>query len=95
MLKIETRRIIVTLPESLLGDLKRFVPARKRNQVIVAATEEALRKMKLLAALEETAGAWTDENHPGLTSPEDVDLWLRDVRSRWRTSPADGEDGVG
>ena len=95
MLKAPTRRIIVTLPESLLGDLKRFVPARKRNEVIVAATEELVRKMRLLAVLEETAGAWTDENHPDLATPGDVETWLRDVRARWRTSPPEGEDAVG
>lgn len=95
MPKMPTRRVIVTFPESLLGDMKRFVPARKRNEVIVAATEELVRKMRLLAVLEETAGAWTDENHPDLATPEDVDAWLRDVRVRWRTSPPDGEDAVG
>lgn len=95
MLKDPTRRIIVTFPESLLGDMKRFVPARKRNEVIVAATEELLRKMRLLAVLEETAGAWTDENHPDLAAPEDVDTWLRDVRARWRTSNSEGEDDLG
>lgn len=95
MLKAPTRRIIVTLPESLLGDMNRFVPARKRNAIIVAATEELVRKMRLLAVLDETAGTWTDENHPDLATPEDVEPWLRDVRARWRTSPPEGEDGLG
>jgi hypothetical protein len=95
MLKVPTRRIIVTFPESLLGDMNRFVPARKRNEVIVAATEEMVRKMRLLAVLDESAGAWTDRNHPDLATPEDVGLWLRDVRARWRTSPPAGEDGLG
>ena len=95
MLKIPTRRVIITFPESLLGDMKRFVPARKRNEVIVAATEELVRKMRLLAVLEETAGAWTDENHPDLTTPEDVEIWLRDTRARWRTSPPEGGGAVG
>lgn len=95
MLKVPTRRVIVTFPEALLGDMKRFVPARKRNEVIVAATEELVRKMRLLAVLEETTGAWTDENHPDLATPEDVELWLRDVRARWRTAPPEGEDAVG
>jgi hypothetical protein len=95
MLKAQTRRIIVAFPESLLGDMKRFVPARKRNEVIVAATEELLRKIRLLAVLEETAGTWTDENHPNLATSEDVEAWLGDVRARWRTTAPEGEDGLG
>jgi hypothetical protein len=95
MLKTPTRRIIVAFPESLLGDIDRFVPARKRNEVIVAATEDLVRKMRLLVVLDETAGAWTDENHPDLSTSEDVELWLRDVRARWRIPPPEGEDGLG
>ncbi|NPV81520.1 MAG: hypothetical protein HPY52_14875 [Firmicutes bacterium] len=31
-------------------------------------------------ALRETAGAWTDENHPDLTSIEDIHRWLEEIR---------------
>jgi len=42
-----TRRISATFPATLLDDLERYVPPRKRNQVIVAATEAYVRKLKL------------------------------------------------
>jgi len=82
-----TRRINATFPASLLDDLERYVPPRKRNQVIVAATEAYVRKLKLLAVLKETAGAWDDASHPEMATPEDIDRWLRNIRSSWRSEP--------
>ncbi len=32
-----------------------------------------------LAALDETAGAWTDENHPDLKTDEEIDRWLANL----------------
>jgi hypothetical protein len=80
-----TRRINTTFPVTLLDDLERYVPPRKRNQVIVAATEAYVRKLKLLAVLKETAGAWDDASHPEMATPEDIDRWLRNIRSSWRS----------
>jgi len=82
-----TRRINTTFPATLLDDLERYVPPRKRNQVIVAATEAYVRKLKLLAVLKETAGAWDDASHPEMATPEDIDRWLRNIRSSWRSEP--------
>lgn len=31
-------------------------------------------------ALRETAGAWTDENHPNLNSIDDIHRWLEEIR---------------
>jgi uncharacterized protein (UPF0305 family) len=87
MPKAATKRIDVTFPVQLLEDLGKYVPPRKRNQVIVAATENYVRKLKLLAVLKETAGAWDDESHPELATPEDIDRWLREIRSSWRSEP--------
>ena len=83
----ETRRINVTFPAGLLEDLDRLTPPRKRNQVIVAATADYVRRLKLLAVLKETAGAWDDESHPELATPQDIDRWLRQLRSNWRRAP--------
>ena len=92
MLRTASRRVNVTFPESLLGELHRYVPARKRNQVIVAATKDYVRKLKLLMVLKETAGAWDNEDHPELATSEDVDHWLRQVRSQWRDESLWQED---
>jgi hypothetical protein len=83
----ETRRINVVFPVRLLEDLDRLAPPRKRGQIIVAATAEYVRRLKLLTAIKETAGAWGDESHPELSTPEDIDRWLRQIRATWRREP--------
>ncbi|MFQ6015942.1 MAG: hypothetical protein ACE5NP_10935 [Anaerolineae bacterium] len=80
---VEKRRINVTFPVSLLADLDRVVPSRERNRFIVEATERALRRRLLLKALRESAGAWSDEDHPDLMTVEDVDRYVRRIRETW------------
>jgi hypothetical protein len=33
--------------------------------------------------LEETFGAWSDEDYPEFATDEDIDRWLREFRARW------------
>jgi hypothetical protein len=87
----ETRRINVTFPEHLLDELDKLAPPRKRGQIIVKATAEYVRKLKLLAAIKESAGAWDDASHPELAAPADIDRWLRESRGSWRQE-LPGED---
>ena len=88
----KTRRINVTFPEHLLAELDELVPPRKRSQVIVMATTEYVRKLKLLSAIKETAGAWDEASHPELTTPADVDRWIREVRGIWRQEPLEEQE---
>ena len=83
----ETRRINVIFPVQLLKELDELAPSRRRSQIIVAATTEYVRRLKLLRAIQETAGIWKDASHPGLATPEDIDKWLRQMRSSWRREP--------
>jgi hypothetical protein len=78
-----TRRINVTFPVSLLEELRRYVPRRKRGEFIVEATEKELRRRRLLSALRESAGAWSDEDHPDLMTVEDVNRYVRRLRETW------------
>ena len=59
--------------------------------MIVAATEAYVHKLKLLAVLKETAGTWDDASHPETATPEDIDRWLRNIRSSWRSEPLTAE----
>ena len=77
----DTRRINVTLPTTLLEELDSLVPAGKRSQVIAKAVATYLSRLKVLAAIRETQGAWRDEDHPELATPEDVSAWVRALRS--------------
>lgn len=46
--------------------------------------EEIRRKIKRLMVLKETAGAWSDEDHPELATFEDIDRWVEKIRLQWR-----------
>ncbi|MBN1935999.1 MAG: hypothetical protein JW934_15120 [Anaerolineae bacterium] len=85
----KTQRINVTFPEHLLAELDRLVPLRKRSQVIVMATAEYVRRLKLLSAIQETAGAWDEASHPELATPADIDCWIGELRGVWRQQDAE------
>ena len=78
-------RLNIVLPEPLLNELKELVPARQRGRFIAEALEGALRRKRLLAVLDETAGAWTDENHPEMADGPAIDRWIEENRrsARW------------
>lgn len=82
---VKRERISIYFPKPLLDDLRAYVPARKRTAMIVEATEKEMRRWKLLAALERSAGAWKDEDHPELATSEDIDRYIRELRSTWRS----------
>jgi hypothetical protein len=78
-------RISIYFPKPLLDDLRKLVPARKRTALIVDLTQKEVERLKLLAALERTAGAWKDEDYPELATDEDIDRYIRDLRASWHT----------
>ncbi|MBX3016156.1 MAG: hypothetical protein KF832_31835 [Caldilineaceae bacterium] len=79
----EAQKITVTIPITLLNRLNERIPKRQRSEFIVEAIEEYLALEEQSAAIEETAGAWTDEHHPDLHSGEAIDRWLTEFRKGW------------
>ncbi len=79
----QAQKITVTLPRELIKRLDVRVPSRQRSRFIANAIESRLAIEEQLAALEETAGSWSDDNHPDMKSGEDIDRWLRDLRQSW------------
>lgn len=77
------QKITVTLPQAVLARLRAHVPARQRSRFILEAIEERLELEEQIAALDETAGAWSDQSHPEMRTEEDIDRWLRDLRRSW------------
>ena len=45
--------------------------------------EERLDLEEQIAALDETAGAWSEQNHPEMRTDEDIDRWIGDLRRSW------------
>jgi Arc/MetJ-type ribon-helix-helix transcriptional regulator len=79
----DTKKITVTLPNKLIQRLQKQVPVRQRSEFVAEALEEHLTLAEQVAALEESAGAWTEADHPELRTPEDVERWLSQVRGSW------------
>jgi hypothetical protein len=73
-------RLNIRVPRELIDELKRLVPARKRSQLIVAATAEAVARLKQQEALQEES-IWSDESHPDLMSQQDINDYLSEVRT--------------
>jgi len=89
---VETKRINVTFPTTLLEELRRYVPRRERNKFILEATERELEKIRTLKAIQESAGAWSDEDHPDLMTVEDVNHYVRELRERGAPKSWDWDD---
>ena len=77
---VQAQKITVTLPRELIERLNDRVPSRQRSDFIANAIESQLAIEEQLAAVEETAGIWTEEKHPELKTEEDIDVWLRNLR---------------
>jgi hypothetical protein len=87
----------VTFPASLLDQMARLVPPRERNSFVVAATAKALQAARLRAAIAslEQQPAWSENDHPGLASDEDVDRYVRSLRESWTASTWEALAGEG
>ena len=78
-------RVNLTFPADLLADVAAIVAPRRRNQFIVDATADAVRRMRLAQVigrlrLETT---WTDERHPELAGDADVASYVDRLRGAW------------
>lgn len=74
------RKVTVTLPVSLLNRLDDLVPSRRRSAFIARAIEEQLAVVEQAVAIEESAGAWRDEDYPDMITNADIDRWLAELR---------------
>ena len=77
------QRITVAIPTSLLERLHKRISTRQRSQFIIQAIEEQLALAEQVSALDEAVGLWNDELHPELQTPDDVNQWVKSLRSSW------------
>jgi metal-responsive CopG/Arc/MetJ family transcriptional regulator len=80
---MDTQKITITLPKGLLLRLREHVPARQRSRFILEALEERLALEEQVAALEESAGIWSEQDYPEMRTEADIDRWLSDLRRSW------------
>ena len=79
-IRTTTQKITVSVPSDVLALMDQYVLPRQRSSFIVEAIREHLDRIIDLEVFEETAGAWTEENHPDMRTPEDIDRWLTELR---------------
>ena len=80
----ETQKVTITLPKLVLQQLDELIPARQRSRFIAEALADQL------LALEESAGAWSDEGHPEMMDDEAIDRWLAGLRANWASERQQG-----
>jgi hypothetical protein len=69
----------LVFPEDLLQAIDKLVGKRGRSKFVVEATRKELKRIRLQEALEKTAGAWKDEDHPEIKE-KGTYRWVRDLR---------------
>lgn len=75
-------RMNVLLPAEVAKDLREYVPPRKRARFVAEAIERELRRLRLEAALDASAGAWQDADHPDLADGPAIDRWIAEGRAQ-------------
>jgi len=74
----------LVFPTELLQTIDQLVGKRKRSKFVVEAAKEKIARERFLKALNEAAGAWTDEDHPDLNTNEDIRIYLDRVRNSYQ-----------
>ena len=70
-------RVNITLPTTLLEELKSTVPPRYRSPVIANAVSEKIAKIKREEGLKKLKGVWTKAGGPAFKSDKEVTAWRR------------------
>jgi hypothetical protein len=78
----DKERLNLYLPKDLVEDLRRLVPNRERTQFVIDALTKELQHIRLKAAMEQSYGAWSDEDHPELATFDDINRWIEENRLR-------------
>lgn len=73
-------RMNLYITKSVMDELRRAVPARERTKFVEEVLARELRRLKLREAIEKSYGAWKDEDHPDMMTPEDIDRWIEEQR---------------
>lgn len=75
----------LSLPDDLLDELRRTVPARQRSAFVVEAIRERLALIAQLGAVRESAGTWSNKGRP------DPSRAIRAGREAWAERGAAAE----
>jgi hypothetical protein len=76
----------ILVKKSLVDELNQIIPFTERQQFVEEILARELRRRKLRIVLKKSYGAWKDEDHPELTSYEDVNSWVESIRKKDKPS---------
>ena len=76
----KTEKVSVTLPKELAGEIREIVSPGEVSSFFAEALEHYLAYRKQKIALEKGFGAWKDESHPDLNTPQDSAAYVRGIR---------------
>jgi hypothetical protein len=79
--KAKTEKMSVTLPKELAGEIRTVASQGEISAFFTEALEHYLAYRKQSIALEKGFGAWKDNSHPDLVTPEDSTAWVRGIRT--------------
>lgn len=74
----------LVLRREILEEVDKISGKRKRSLFIEEATREKLERERFLKTLDETKGAWSDQNHPDLKGSKDMERYVREKRQSYR-----------
>lgn len=74
-----SKRAHVVLPDDIAEELSKIAGSREKSAFIAEAVKEKLARIRLLSALERTAGAW--KGHPEFATSKAVHRWVRKGRT--------------
>ncbi|MCL5985029.1 MAG: ribbon-helix-helix domain-containing protein [Actinobacteria bacterium] len=75
-----TDKLSITLPKDLADEVRNTVAKRRISAFFAEAVRKYLAQYKQRVALERSFGAWSNENHPELRTPEDTVIYVRHLR---------------
>ena len=78
--KAKTEKMSVTLPKELAGEIRSIASRGEISSFFTEALEHYLAYRKQKVALEKGFGAWKDESHPDLNTPQDSTAYVHSIR---------------
>jgi len=78
--KAKTEKMSVTLPKELAGEIRSIASRGEISSLFTEALQHYLAYRKQKIAWEKGFGAWKNESHPDLATPEDSTAYVRAIR---------------
>ena len=78
--RAKKEKVSVTLPKELAAEIRSIVSQGEVSAFFTEALEHYLAYRKQKVALEKGFGAWKDESHPDLATPQDSTAYIRSIR---------------